>query len=62
MFDLCSTKGVGIIVREPLANGLLSGKYNKDGRFAKNDHRNGFKKELFEKFFNTTMSCHQFLR
>lgn len=53
LFDLCSTKGIGIIVREPLANGLLSGKYNKDGRFAKNDHRNGFKKELFENQINS---------
>lgn len=31
--------GVGIIVRVPLASGLLSGKYTKDTRFAENDHR-----------------------
>ncbi|MBK8085572.1 MAG: aldo/keto reductase [Devosia sp.] len=31
---------VGIIVRLPLASGLLSGKWNKDTRFAATDHRN----------------------
>ena len=33
-------KQVAIIVRLPLASGLLSGKMNKDRRFAANDHRN----------------------
>src|SRR5690606_14782835 len=33
-------KDVGIIVRLPLASGLLSGKYNKDTRFEDSDHRN----------------------
>lgn len=31
---------VGIIVRLPLASGLLSGKYGKDTKFEANDHRN----------------------
>lgn len=31
---------VGIIVRLPLASGLLSGKYSKDTRFEESDHRN----------------------
>jgi aryl-alcohol dehydrogenase-like predicted oxidoreductase len=31
--------GVGIIVRVPLASGLLSGKYDEHTRFAANDHR-----------------------
>lgn len=31
--------GVGIIVRVPLASGLLSGKYTKDTVFPENDHR-----------------------
>lgn len=31
---------VGIIVRLPLASGLLSGKYTADHQFAKEDHRN----------------------
>lgn len=33
-------KGVGIIVRLPLASGLLSGKFTKATRFAEKDHRN----------------------
>jgi aryl-alcohol dehydrogenase-like predicted oxidoreductase len=33
-------KNVGIIVRVPLASGLLSGKMTKDTVFPKNDHRN----------------------
>jgi len=33
-------KGVGIIVRLPLASGLLAGKYTKDTAFPENDHRN----------------------
>ncbi|MEQ8337242.1 MAG: aldo/keto reductase [Cyclobacteriaceae bacterium] len=31
---------VGIIVRLPLASGLLAGKFTQDTRFANNDHRN----------------------
>ncbi|KKB07519.1 aldo/keto reductase [Devosia chinhatensis] len=33
-------RDVGIIVRLPLASGLLSGKYDKDTRFDETDHRN----------------------
>ena len=33
-------QGVAIIVRLPLASGLLAGKYKKDQQFAENDHRN----------------------
>jgi len=33
-------KGVGVIVRLPLASGLLSGKFRKDTVFYKEDHRN----------------------
>ncbi|TBN05581.1 aldo/keto reductase [Hyunsoonleella flava] len=33
-------KEVGIIVRLPLASGLLSGKFNVDTEFPENDHRN----------------------
>lgn len=33
-------RGVGIIVRLPLASGLLSGRYTRDTRFAETDHRN----------------------
>ncbi|MDX1543956.1 MAG: aldo/keto reductase [Christiangramia sp.] len=33
-------KGVGIIVRLPLASGLLTGKFDKSSEFETNDHRN----------------------
>ena len=33
-------KGVGIIVRLPLASGLLTGKFSKSTEFNENDHRN----------------------
>ena len=33
-------RGVGIIVRLPLASGLLAGKFTKDTTFAETDHRN----------------------
>ena len=42
-------KGVGIIVRLPLASGLLTGKFTKDTQFLENDHRN-FNRD--GKFFN----------
>ena len=32
-------KNIGIIVRVPLASGLLTGKYTKDTKFGENDHR-----------------------
>ncbi|HKU11215.1 MAG TPA: aldo/keto reductase [Sinomonas sp.] len=32
--------GVGIVVRVPLASGLLSGKYSRDTKFSEHDHRN----------------------
>lgn len=33
-------KGVGIIVRLPLASGLLAGKFTRETRFSEDDHRN----------------------
>ena len=33
-------RGVGVIVRVPLASGLLTGKFTKDTQFATTDHRN----------------------
>ena len=47
-------RGVGIIVRLPLASGLLSGRYGKDTQFAATDHRsynrNGEKFNVGETF------------
>ncbi len=40
LFEKAETKNVSIIVRLPLASGLLSGKMSKESRFAAEDHRN----------------------
>ncbi len=39
LLPLAKEKGVGIIVRLPLASGLLSGKFTQRTRFQKTDHR-----------------------
>jgi aryl-alcohol dehydrogenase-like predicted oxidoreductase len=39
LFDAAKAKGVAIIVRLPLASGLLSGRFTKDTVFADGDHR-----------------------
>lgn len=39
LFEQAKKKNVGIIVRVPLASGLLSGKYDKKTTFGKGDHR-----------------------
>lgn len=40
LFDAAKAKGVALIIRLPLASGLLAGKFTKDSQFAKEDHRN----------------------
>lgn len=40
LFPQAEAKGVGIIVRLPLASGLLSGRYSAETVFAEGDHRN----------------------
>jgi aryl-alcohol dehydrogenase-like predicted oxidoreductase len=39
-FAEAARRGVGVIVRVPLASGLLSGKYTRETTFAADDHRN----------------------
>lgn len=39
LFDQAHAKQVGLIVRLPLASGLLSGKFTRDTQFAESDHR-----------------------
>jgi aryl-alcohol dehydrogenase-like predicted oxidoreductase len=39
LFEMASNKGVALIVRLPLASGLLSGKFTKATKFAETDHR-----------------------
>jgi aryl-alcohol dehydrogenase-like predicted oxidoreductase len=38
-------KGIGIIVRQPLASGLLSGQLTPETRFAENDYRKTWPRE-----------------
>lgn len=38
-FKEAASKNVGIIVRVPLASGMLSGKFGKNSKFGKGDHR-----------------------
>ena len=40
VFEKAKEKGVAIIVRVPLASGLLTGKFNANTTFPENDHRN----------------------
>ena len=40
LFAEAASRGVGIIVRVPLASGLLTGKLSRDSTFAADDHRN----------------------
>ncbi len=40
VFAKAKEKGVAVIVRVPLASGLLTGKFNEQTTFAANDHRN----------------------
>jgi len=40
LFSKAKEKGIAIIVRLPLASGLLSGKLTKQSKFPQNDHRN----------------------
>lgn len=39
LFARCAEKNVGIIVRVPLASGLLTGRYTADTKFGPQDHR-----------------------
>lgn len=48
VFHEAKAKEVGIIVREPLACGLLTGKYKPGHKFVKTDHRNRWTAEKLE--------------
>jgi len=48
VFDLAAQRNVGVIVREPLASGLLTGKYPPGYEFPKNDHRRRWLREKRE--------------
>lgn len=40
LFEKAAEKNVALIIRVPLASGLLSGKFSKETHFGKDDHRN----------------------
>ena len=48
LLPLALKKDVGIIAREPLASGLLTGKYDENSKFPKTDHRHGWDKKFLE--------------
>lgn len=48
VFPEAQKKNVGIIVREPLACGLLTGKYKADHQFLKTDHRRRYVREKMD--------------
>lgn len=39
-FEQAQSKDVGLIIRVPLASGLLTGKFSRDSKFNEGDHRN----------------------
>lgn len=45
LFPIALERGIGIIAREPLACGLLTGKYNGSSTFPEGDHRRGWSRE-----------------
>lgn len=48
VFAYAQDKNIGVIVREPLACGFLTGKYTADHVFAKDDHRRRWLKDKLE--------------
>jgi len=48
MMETAKRRGIGVIVREPLANGLLTGKYNTGSSFEKGDIRNNTPPQYME--------------
>lgn len=48
LIPLCEEHEIGLIAREPLACGLLTGKYALESHFLKNDHRNRWPREYVE--------------
>jgi myo-inositol catabolism protein IolS len=49
LLPLCEEKGVGVLVAIPLAQGLLTGKYQKDTRFRDDDIRSRTQKDYSKK-------------
>jgi len=47
LMPLCEEHDIGLIAREPLYCGLLTGKYTAGSRFPKDDHRNRWSREKY---------------
>ena len=47
LMPLCEEHEIGLIAREPLYCGLLTGKYTRESRFTKDDHRNRWTEEKY---------------
>src|SRR5207245_9478618 len=54
LFESATERSVGIIAREPLANGFLSGKYNEDSVFPTGDIRHNFPHEYVRQLIRTS--------
>ena len=52
LFQRCSEKGVGIIVRTPLCFGFLTGHYSVKNSYDTKDHRGNWSKEQVERWAN----------
>ena len=50
LFDLCTERGVGVVVRTPLCFGFLTGQYSASDRFDPADHRNRWNPAQREKW------------
>ncbi|OGW85277.1 MAG: hypothetical protein A3C35_04930 [Omnitrophica bacterium RIFCSPHIGHO2_02_FULL_46_11] len=47
LMPLCEEHNIGLIAREPLYCGLLTGKYTAESHFSKDDHRNRWMKDKY---------------
>ncbi len=50
LFDLCASRGVGVIARTPLCFGFLSGQLTGDETFAPGDHRANWPREQLKRW------------
>jgi myo-inositol catabolism protein IolS len=62
LFPQASSKGIGIIAREPLANGFLSGKYGVDSQFPTGDIRSQWPYETLEEMANQVEAIKHYCR
>lgn len=49
LFESCAQTGTALLIREPLARGFLSGRFDADRIFGENDHRAVWPKPLLQK-------------